>query len=99
VATPSLVSKLRQSVCTHSSASRPSPSLPKRADQLPLEVFAGGLDEADPEANGSELDERFWERRALRAHIVNTEPELRGALREQVLLPRGHSSAAVAFTA
>ena len=29
---------------------------------------------ADAEANGSELDGRFWERRALRAHIINTEP-------------------------
>src|SRR6185437_11920383 len=29
---------------------------------------------ADAETNGSELDGRFWERRALRAHIINTEP-------------------------
>jgi AcrR family transcriptional regulator len=33
------------------------------------------------ETNGSELDGRFWERRALRAHIINTEPELRGRAR------------------
>ena len=36
---------------------------------------------ADAETNGSELDGRFWERRALRAHIINTEPELRGRAR------------------
>ena len=33
------------------------------------------------ETNGSELDGHFWERRALRAHIINTEPELRGRAR------------------
>jgi AcrR family transcriptional regulator len=33
------------------------------------------------ETNASELDGRFWERRALRAHIINTEPELRGRAR------------------
>ena len=33
------------------------------------------------ETNASELDGRFWERRALRAHIVNNEPELRGRSR------------------
>src|SRR5260370_12423420 len=33
------------------------------------------------EANASELDRRFWERRALRAHIINTEPVLRGRAR------------------
>jgi AcrR family transcriptional regulator len=33
------------------------------------------------ETNGAELDGRFWERRALRAHIINTEPELRGRAR------------------
>jgi AcrR family transcriptional regulator len=33
------------------------------------------------ETKGSELDGRFWERRALRAHIINTEPELRGRAR------------------
>src|SRR5258706_875016 len=33
------------------------------------------------EANASEPDGRFWERRALRAHIINTEPELRGRAR------------------
>jgi AcrR family transcriptional regulator len=35
----------------------------------------------EAETNGSELDGRFWERRALRAHIINTEPELRGRAR------------------
>jgi hypothetical protein len=33
------------------------------------------------ETNGSGLDGHFWERRALRAHIINTEPELRGRAR------------------
>ena len=33
------------------------------------------------ETDGSELDGHFWERRALRAHIINTEPELRGRAR------------------
>jgi AcrR family transcriptional regulator len=33
------------------------------------------------DTNGSELDGHFWERRALRAHIINTEPELRGRAR------------------
>ncbi len=33
------------------------------------------------ETNASEPDGRFWERRALRAHIINTEPELRGRAR------------------
>jgi len=36
---------------------------------------------AHAETSGSELDGRFWERRALRAHIINTEPELRGRAR------------------
>jgi AcrR family transcriptional regulator len=33
------------------------------------------------ETSGSEPDGHFWERRALRAHIINTEPELRGRAR------------------
>src|ERR1700689_5755446 len=33
------------------------------------------------ETSASELDGRFWERRALRAHIINNEPELRGRSR------------------
>ena len=33
------------------------------------------------EANGSVIDGRFWERRALRAHIIGAEPELRGRAR------------------
>src|SRR6201981_2954628 len=33
------------------------------------------------ETNASALDGRFWERRALRAHIINNEPELRGRSR------------------
>jgi AcrR family transcriptional regulator len=35
----------------------------------------------EAETNGSELDRRFWERRALRAHIIDSEPELRGRAR------------------
>src|SRR5580700_7798119 len=35
----------------------------------------------EAETKGSEPDGRFWERRALRAHIINTEPELRGRAR------------------
>jgi AcrR family transcriptional regulator len=35
----------------------------------------------EAETNGTELDGRFWERRALRAHIINNEPELRGRSR------------------
>src|ERR1700684_1552745 len=33
------------------------------------------------ETSPSELDGRFWERRALRAHIISNEPELRGRSR------------------
>ena len=33
------------------------------------------------ETRAAELDGRFWERRALRAHIINNEPELRGRAR------------------
>src|SRR5580698_5529588 len=40
-----------------------------------------GTTMAEVETNASELDGRFWERRALRAHIVNNEPELRGRSR------------------
>ncbi len=35
----------------------------------------------EAETNGSDIDGRFWERRALRAHIITTEPELRGRAR------------------
>ena len=35
----------------------------------------------EAETNRSEMDGRFWERRALRAHIINNEPELRGRAR------------------
>src|SRR5258708_4047891 len=31
----------------------------------------------EAETSGSDLDGRFWERRALRAQIITTEPELR----------------------
>jgi hypothetical protein len=33
---------------------------------------------AEAQANASEPADRIWERRALRAHIINTEPGLRG---------------------
>ena len=32
----------------------------------------------EAETNGSDVDRHFWERRSLRAHIINNEPELRG---------------------
>jgi hypothetical protein len=35
----------------------------------------------EAETNGSDVDQCFWERRALRAHIINNEPELRGRSR------------------
>ena len=38
------------------------------------------------ETSTSELDGRFWERRALRAHIINNEPELRGRSRASYYL-------------
>jgi hypothetical protein len=33
------------------------------------------------QTSGSEPDGHFWERRAVRAHIINAEPELRGRAR------------------
>jgi AcrR family transcriptional regulator len=33
------------------------------------------------ETDAAALDGRFWERRALRAHVINAEPELRGRAR------------------
>ena len=35
----------------------------------------------EAETGASERDRRFWERRALRAHIIDSEPELRGRAR------------------
>jgi AcrR family transcriptional regulator len=35
----------------------------------------------DIETSASEVDGRFWQRRALRAHIISNEPELRGRSR------------------
>jgi AcrR family transcriptional regulator len=35
----------------------------------------------EAETSVSEHDQRFWERRALRAHIIDSEPELRGRAR------------------
>jgi AcrR family transcriptional regulator len=36
---------------------------------------------AEADGNRSEPDGRFWEHRALRAHVINNEPELRGRAR------------------
>jgi AcrR family transcriptional regulator len=36
---------------------------------------------ADAESNTPEMDRHIWERRALRAHIINSEPGLRGRAR------------------
>src|ERR1700758_4802580 len=36
---------------------------------------------AELEPGASDLDKRFWQRRAVRAHIINSEPELRGRAR------------------
>jgi AcrR family transcriptional regulator len=41
--------------------------------------MAATMTEIETDAEG--LDGRFWERRALRAHIINAEPELRGRAR------------------
>ena len=41
--------------------------------------MATTMTEVEPSA--SEVDGRFWERRAVRAHIINNEPELRGRAR------------------
>ena len=49
---------------------------PARAGAVLRDWMASTM--AQAETSGSELDGRFWERRALRAHIMNTEPELRG---------------------
>jgi AcrR family transcriptional regulator len=35
----------------------------------------------ETDTNGTPPDQRFWERRSLRAHIINAEPELRGRAR------------------
>jgi AcrR family transcriptional regulator len=43
--------------------------------------MATTMTEAEAEAGGSEPDGRLWERRALRARIINTEPGLRGRAR------------------
>jgi AcrR family transcriptional regulator len=63
-------------------------SLTKRlADRQPHESTLEALRDwmattmTEVETRGSELEGRFWERRALRAHIINTEPELRGRAR------------------
>jgi AcrR family transcriptional regulator len=55
----------------------------RRPDEPALEVLrdwmAATMTEVETDAEG--LDGRFWERRALRAHIINAEPELRGRAR------------------
>jgi hypothetical protein len=44
-------------------------------------VLTGDRLIADADQVAGEPDGRFWQRRALRAHIINTEPELRGRAR------------------
>jgi AcrR family transcriptional regulator len=68
---------------------------PFTLDSLSTRLSARGRDETaldtlrdwmattmnEAEMNGSEQDGSFWERRALRAHIIDNEPELRGRAR------------------
>jgi AcrR family transcriptional regulator len=55
----------------------------RRRDEPALKVLrdwmAATMTVVETDASG--LDGRFWERRALRAHIINAEPELRGRAR------------------
>jgi AcrR family transcriptional regulator len=55
----------------------------RRPDESALEAvrdwMADTMNEVETSTSG--LDGRFWERRALRAHIINNEPELRGRSR------------------
>lgn len=57
------------------------------AERLPhesaLEALRGWMATTmkEAETSVSEHDQRFWERRALRAHIIDSEPELRGRAR------------------
>ena len=55
----------------------------RRPDESALEALRDWMATTmtEVETNASELDGRFWERRALRAHIINNEPELRGRSR------------------
>jgi AcrR family transcriptional regulator len=55
----------------------------RRPDESALEALRDWMATTmtEVETSASELDGRFWERRALRAHIINNEPELRGRSR------------------
>ena len=55
----------------------------RRPDEPALEALRDWMATTmrETETNWSQRDERFWERRALRAHIINNEPELRGRAR------------------
>jgi AcrR family transcriptional regulator len=57
------------------------------AERRPDESALGALRDwmattmTETETDGPEPDRRFWERRSLRAHIIDAEPELRGRAR------------------
>jgi AcrR family transcriptional regulator len=55
----------------------------RRPDESALEALRDWMATTmtEVETSASELDGRFWERRALRAHIITNEPELRGRSR------------------
>jgi AcrR family transcriptional regulator len=55
----------------------------RRRGESALEALRDWMANTMTEAETSrpELDRRFWERRALRVHIINSEPELRGRAR------------------
>ena len=60
----------------------------RRPDETALEALRDWMATTmtEAEANGSELDADFWQRRALRAHVINAEPELRGRARASYYL-------------
>jgi AcrR family transcriptional regulator len=55
----------------------------RRPDESALEALRGWMATTmrETETSGSEPDRRFWERRSLRAHVIEAEPELRGRAR------------------
>jgi AcrR family transcriptional regulator len=53
----------------------------RRPNESALEALRDWMATTMTEVETNELDGRFWERRALRAHIINNEPELRGRSR------------------
>jgi AcrR family transcriptional regulator len=55
----------------------------RRANESALEALRDWMATTMTEAEMGEshVDRRFWERRAVRAHIINNEPELRGRSR------------------